>query len=255
MRVGSRGLAAVVRERLELHHGPVAEAADLSTVRQPFEESGSLATRLLLEAVAERDHGAARSRTFTAGQGAADQAAVLGLQRMNLRHCPADRQALRVAGDSVAIDAYATNGAALEKSLRSLGATKVTRVGPLVSARVPIAALDKIAALSTLKYAKPVLAGSRVAVSQGDVTLKGPAARAGSGVDGTGVRVGLISDSYACNPAPFLPGAPTTTFEEDLANDVLEIITVFSARLYGSRSQRNQKLIDGMRRAVQEAQC
>jgi predicted site-specific integrase-resolvase len=26
-----------------------------------------------------------------------------------------------------------------------------------------------------------------------------------------------------------------TTFEEDLANDVLEIITVFSARLYGSR--------------------
>ncbi|MCS0617041.1 IS607 family transposase, partial [Massilia kyonggiensis] len=46
-----------------------------------------------------------------------------------------------------------------------------------------------------------------------------------------------------------------TTFEEDLANDVLEIITVFSARLYGSRSHRNQKLIDGMRRAVQEAQC
>ena len=27
-----------------------------------------------------------------------------------------------------------------------------------------------------------------------------------------------------------------TTFEEDLAKDVLEIITVFSARLYGSRS-------------------
>jgi hypothetical protein len=26
-------------------------------------------------------------------------------------------------------------------------------------------------------------------------------------------------------------------------------------RLYGSRSHRNQKLIDGMRRAVQEAQC
>src|SRR5690349_14487109 len=46
-----------------------------------------------------------------------------------------------------------------------------------------------------------------------------------------------------------------TTFEEDLANDVLEIITVFSARLYGSRSHRNQKLIDGVRRAVQEAQC
>lgn len=46
-----------------------------------------------------------------------------------------------------------------------------------------------------------------------------------------------------------------TTFDEDLANDVLEIITVFSARLYGSRSHRNQKLIDDVRRAVREAQC
>jgi len=46
-----------------------------------------------------------------------------------------------------------------------------------------------------------------------------------------------------------------TTFEEDLASDVLEIITVFSARLYGSRSHKNQKLLDGVRRAVQEATC
>jgi excisionase family DNA binding protein len=40
-------------------------------------------------------------------------------------------------------------------------------------------------------------------------------------------------------------------FEEDLAKDVLEIITVFSARLYGSRSRKNQKLIDGMTKAVE----
>lgn len=46
-----------------------------------------------------------------------------------------------------------------------------------------------------------------------------------------------------------------TCFEEDLASDVLEIITVFSARLYGSRSHRNQKLLDGVRKAVREAQC
>jgi excisionase family DNA binding protein len=45
-----------------------------------------------------------------------------------------------------------------------------------------------------------------------------------------------------------------TTFEEDLAKDVLEIITVFSARLYGSRSQKNQKLLDGMKQAVEESQ-
>lgn len=44
-----------------------------------------------------------------------------------------------------------------------------------------------------------------------------------------------------------------TTFEEDLAKDVLEIITVFSARLYGSRSRKNQKLLDGVKQAVEEA--
>lgn len=34
------------------------------------------------------------------------------------------------------------------------------------------------------------------------------------------------------------------SFEEELAQDVLEIITVFSARLYGSRSRKNKKLVD-----------
>ncbi len=45
------------------------------------------------------------------------------------------------------------------------------------------------------------------------------------------------------------------TFEEDLAKDVLEIITVFSARLYGSHSRKNQKLLDGVRAAVEHAAC
>ena len=44
-----------------------------------------------------------------------------------------------------------------------------------------------------------------------------------------------------------------TSFEEDLAKDVLEIVTVFSARLYGSRSHRNRKLLDGVARAVEES--
>ena len=43
-------------------------------------------------------------------------------------------------------------------------------------------------------------------------------------------------------------------FEEELAKDVLEIITVFSARLYGARSRKNQKLIDGMKKAVSDVE-
>lgn len=44
-----------------------------------------------------------------------------------------------------------------------------------------------------------------------------------------------------------------TTFEEDLTKDVLEIITVFSARLYGSRSHKNKKLLDAVQKAVENA--
>ena len=34
------------------------------------------------------------------------------------------------------------------------------------------------------------------------------------------------------------------TFEEELVQDVLEIITVFSARMYGARSHKNRKLVE-----------
>ena len=36
------------------------------------------------------------------------------------------------------------------------------------------------------------------------------------------------------------------SFEEELAQDVLEIITVFSARLYGSRSKKHRKLLQDL---------
>lgn len=38
-------------------------------------------------------------------------------------------------------------------------------------------------------------------------------------------------------------------FEEELASDVLEIADIFSSRLYGSRSQKAQAIVDGLRKA------
>lgn len=38
-----------------------------------------------------------------------------------------------------------------------------------------------------------------------------------------------------------------SSYEEDLASDVLEIITVFSARLYGSRSHKNKKIVEELK--------
>ena len=40
------------------------------------------------------------------------------------------------------------------------------------------------------------------------------------------------------------------SFEEELAQDVLEIITVFSARLYGSRNRKHRKLLDTLAETV-----
>ena len=37
------------------------------------------------------------------------------------------------------------------------------------------------------------------------------------------------------------------SFEEELAQDVLEIITVFSARLYGSRSHKHKKMMEALK--------
>jgi putative resolvase len=43
-----------------------------------------------------------------------------------------------------------------------------------------------------------------------------------------------------------------SSFEEDLATDVLEIITVFSARLYGSRSHKNKKIIEELQEVAKK---
>ena len=38
-----------------------------------------------------------------------------------------------------------------------------------------------------------------------------------------------------------------STFEEDLTKDILDIITVFSARMYGSRSHKNKKIVEQLK--------
>jgi subtilisin family serine protease len=137
----------------------------------------------------------------------------------------ATSKALRVERGMVGIDAMATDGEALARSLRALGATHLRAVGPLVSARVPVEALGRLAADPALAYARPVLATTdalpRRAISQGVVSLRANVARREAGVNGAGITVGTLSDSFACNPPPFAPGAPTSTRHEDVSNDEL----------------------------------
>ncbi|MBE9251505.1 IS607 family transposase [Dolichospermum sp. LEGE 00240] len=44
-----------------------------------------------------------------------------------------------------------------------------------------------------------------------------------------------------------------TTFEQELVTDMIELITVFSARLYSSRSHKNKKLLDNVSKVIQES--
>jgi putative resolvase len=46
--------------------------------------------------------------------------------------------------------------------------------------------------------------------------------------------------------------AEERSFEEDLVQDVLEIITVFSARLYGSRSPKNKQVMQQLKEVADE---
>ena len=43
-----------------------------------------------------------------------------------------------------------------------------------------------------------------------------------------------------------------SSFEEELVQDVLEMITVFSARLYGSRSHKNKQVLDALKAAADQ---
>jgi hypothetical protein len=130
--------------------------------------------------------------------------------------------AIRTQGGMIGVDLYANDAAGLQRSLVQLGARNVKAHGPLVSAQVPVSALGQLAALPALRFAMPALAKVQVAsqgdvVSQGDVSLGSNTVRTATGLDGSGITVGVMSDSYQCNPPPFVPGAPTTTAAQDEA--------------------------------------
>ena len=59
-----------------------------------------------------------------------------------------------------------------------------------------------------------------------------------------------VCEAFSTEVVLINQGEPPLNFEEELAQDVLEIITVFSARLYGSRSHKNQKLVERLREAA-----
>ena len=61
-----------------------------------------------------------------------------------------------------------------------------------------------------------------------------------------------LCEAYNTEVVLINQGEQPLSFEEELVQDVLEMITVFSARLYGSRSRKNRKLMETLREAAEE---
>ncbi len=133
---------------------------------------------------------------------------------------------LRMQDGYVRVSAYGDDVAALRTQLVAQGMLDAKLHDHAVTGRVPIAALGDIAAsTSGLRFIKPVLAATRAGLTttQGDHSMRSDLARAQFGVDGTGVRVGVLSDSFDCAPGPFASGQNFTRAGQDAVNGDLPL--------------------------------
>jgi len=154
------------------------------------------------------------------------------MQRAAARHQPqadlrraASRKlpAIRVSDGYVSVSAYGDDLANLRAQLVAKGLKDAKLHATAVSGRAPLGALGDMAATSGLKFLRPVAAMTRAGsvTTQGDRSLRANLARAESGVNGRGVRVGVLSDSYDCAEGAFAPGAPFTRASQDIARNDL----------------------------------
>ena len=127
---------------------------------------------------------------------------------------------LQVQNGQVVIDAVASGSTdGLLADLQALGLQQATSLGSFVSGLLPIEALNDLAQLNSVKFARPAyqpFLHSGQADSQGDKAISADKARTGFGVDGTGVTVGVLSDSY--NTLPDKVTNPETGKTIDLIN-------------------------------------
>lgn len=110
--------------------------------------------------------------------------------------------AIKGAEQKVVIDAVAKNNIKeLELELKSLGAEITGISGSTISAIVPLSQLSTLESMEALKFARPAFAFTRTGsiTSQGDEAQFSDIARTTFSTDGTGVTVGVLSDSFDCS--------------------------------------------------------
>jgi hypothetical protein len=105
------------------------------------------------------------------------------------------------SGMFITIDAIANDDInQLYSDLVSLGLQNAATFGPTVSGQLPVTALESLAALTTLRFARPAIAVVQQSstTGQADIAMTADIARQQFAIDGKGVTVGILSDSYNC---------------------------------------------------------
>ena len=110
-----------------------------------------------------------------------------------------DDPLIRLADSRVIVDAVAANDVnALKADLESLGMQHAVAFGRIVSGQLPVSAIAAAARLTSLRFARSVVAitNAGTVTSQGDAAMRSDVARANVGVNGAGITVGVLSDSF-----------------------------------------------------------
>jgi subtilisin family serine protease len=167
---------------------------------------------------AETQSGTASKLTSTL-LAAKDLPQTIGVSRVRARGLPSD-EVLGIRNGYVLVTAYGADPQALRVELEAKGLINAKVHGRSVSGRAPIERIGEMAEIRGLTYMKQSIPVSQAGLvtSQGDKAMYSDLARQQLGFDGTGVRVGVLSDSYNCLPGPSEPGVRFTTAEEDIAN-------------------------------------
>lgn len=127
-------------------------------------------------------------------------------------------QSLENALQSVTVDAVATSDSAeLLRDLQAVGLTNGVAQGRIVSGSLPASAIAEAAQLGSLLEMRPSVAVLDVGLvtSEADETVRSDDVRAKLGYDGSGIQVGILSDSFARVNVDCIPDPAQGIYQED----------------------------------------
>ncbi len=112
-----------------------------------------------------------------------------------------DNPLLQITDGKVVVDivSQTPDNEGLKKTLEAAGMKITGAFGRVISGIIPIESIDKLNSIAALRYAKPAFKPSTnvgVVTSQGDSAMRSSIIKRKLGVDGLGVKIGVLSDSY-----------------------------------------------------------